>query len=164
MELPDGFGAIAPAAANDQMKATKVFLLDVREASELTQNGYVEGSVNIPTRTVLKNLDKLPAKLEALKPGLPKGVKIVIAYDRSDLISQSVRTASENLIEELIVVGVLIIGFLLHMRSALIPIITSAGGYLPYVFMGSLVFGVLCFVPLVLLSNMLVRKYREQYE
>ncbi|CAG0943972.1 partial Sulfurtransferase, partial [Anaerolineae bacterium] len=60
--LPDGFGLIAPAAASDQMKATKVFLLDMREASEITTNGYVEGAVNIPTRTLMKNLDKLPAK------------------------------------------------------------------------------------------------------
>ncbi|MBI5649907.1 MAG: hypothetical protein HZC40_05580 [Chloroflexi bacterium] len=60
--LPDGFGLIAPAAAKDQMAATKVFLLDLREASEITTNGYIEGAVNIPTRTLMKNLDKLPAK------------------------------------------------------------------------------------------------------
>lgn len=60
--LPDGFSLIAPAAAKDQMAATKVFLLDMREASEITTNGYIEGAVNIPTRTLIKNLDKLPAK------------------------------------------------------------------------------------------------------
>jgi rhodanese-related sulfurtransferase len=60
--LPDGFGLIAPAAASDQMKATKTFLLDLREVSEITTNGYIEGAVNIPTRTLMKNLDKLPAK------------------------------------------------------------------------------------------------------
>jgi len=42
------------------MKATKVFLLDVRETSEVA-TGYIEGAVNIPVRTVMKNLDKLPA-------------------------------------------------------------------------------------------------------
>ena len=51
-------------------------------------------------------------------------VKIVSVYDRSDLIHESVATATENLIEELVVVSVLLIGFLLHLRSALIPIIT----------------------------------------
>ena len=45
-------------------------------------------------------------------------------YDRSDLIRQSIATATENLAEELIVVSVLIVGFLLHIRSALIPILT----------------------------------------
>jgi rhodanese-related sulfurtransferase len=38
------------------------FLLDVREASELEANGYIKGAVNIPVRTVLQNLDKLPAQ------------------------------------------------------------------------------------------------------
>ena len=59
--IPDGYYNIAPAAANDQMKATKTFLLDMREASEITANGWVEGETNIPTRTLIKNLDKLPA-------------------------------------------------------------------------------------------------------
>jgi len=60
--LPDGFGTIAPAALKDQMAATKVFVVDVRETKEVTDNGYIEGSVNIPVRTFIKNLDKLPAK------------------------------------------------------------------------------------------------------
>jgi len=60
--LPDGFGTIAPAALKDQMAATKVFIVDVREAKEITDNGFIEGAVNIPIRTLAKNLDKLPAK------------------------------------------------------------------------------------------------------
>ena len=60
--LPDGFGTIAPAAMKDQMAATKVFVVDIREASEIATAGYVEGAVNIPIRTFMKNLDKLPAK------------------------------------------------------------------------------------------------------
>ncbi len=60
--LPDGFGGIAPAAAKDQLAAAKPFLLDVREASELTANGFIEGAVNIPIRTLTASLDKLPAK------------------------------------------------------------------------------------------------------
>ncbi len=60
--LPDGFSGIAPAAAKDQLAAAKPFLLDVREASELTANGFIEGAVNIPIRTLTANLDKLPAK------------------------------------------------------------------------------------------------------
>ena len=53
-----------------------------------------------------------------MEPSLPKGVKVVSTYDRSDLIRQSIATATENLGEELIVVSVLIVGFLLHIRSA----------------------------------------------
>lgn len=60
--LPDGFSTIAPAALKDQMATAKPFILDVREASEIAQNGFIEGSVNIPIRSLTKNLDKLPAK------------------------------------------------------------------------------------------------------
>ncbi len=60
--LPDGFGTIAPAALKDQRAATKVFIVDVREAKEIADSGFIEGAVNIPIRTLAKNLDKLPAK------------------------------------------------------------------------------------------------------
>jgi rhodanese-related sulfurtransferase len=60
--LPAGFGTVAPAALKDQIAAAKPFLLDVREASEVTKSGAIEGAVNIPIRDLLKNLDKLPAK------------------------------------------------------------------------------------------------------
>jgi rhodanese-related sulfurtransferase len=60
--LPDGFGGIAPAALKDQIAAAKPFLLDVREPKELTDNGFIEGAVNVPIRTLAQNLDKLPAK------------------------------------------------------------------------------------------------------
>ena len=42
------------------------YVLDVREASEIEKDGYIMGSVNIPTRDVLKNLDKLPALDQAI--------------------------------------------------------------------------------------------------
>jgi rhodanese-related sulfurtransferase len=60
--LPDGFGTVAPAALKDQMAATKVFVVDVREAKEVADNGFIEGAVNISIRALAKNLDKLPAK------------------------------------------------------------------------------------------------------
>ena len=58
--LPDGFNGIAPAKAKEQMDAAKPFILDVREAQELKDNGFIAGAVNIPVRSLLKNLDKLP--------------------------------------------------------------------------------------------------------
>ncbi|MBI5302491.1 MAG: hypothetical protein HY868_10160 [Chloroflexi bacterium] len=73
--LPDGFGLIQPAAMKDQMGATKVFVLDMREASEITTNGFVEGAVNIPTRTLMKNLDKLPAKNQPIIVMCGSGVR-----------------------------------------------------------------------------------------
>jgi rhodanese-related sulfurtransferase len=59
--LPDGWNTMAPAAAKDQMAATKVTLIDLRETSEITVNGKIEGSVSVPVRTLIKSLDKLPA-------------------------------------------------------------------------------------------------------
>jgi len=60
--LPDGWSTVASTALKDQMAAAKPFIVDVREAKEITDNGFIEGSVNIPIRTFAKNLDKLPAK------------------------------------------------------------------------------------------------------
>ena len=60
--LPTGYAAIKPVDLNTQLSsATAPFLLDVREAAEVKTDGFIKGSVNIPVRTVLKNLDKLPA-------------------------------------------------------------------------------------------------------
>ncbi len=69
-------------------------------------------------------IERVKVKLKEIEPSLPKGVKIITAYDRSDLIRESIATANENLAEELIVTSVLIVAFLLHIRSALIPIVT----------------------------------------
>jgi Cu(I)/Ag(I) efflux system membrane protein CusA/SilA len=93
---------------------------------ELDGRGEVVGGIVIMRfgEDAREVIARVKAKLKEVEPSLPKGVRIVTTYDRSDLIHESVQTASENLIEELIVVGVLLIGFLLHLRSALIPIIT----------------------------------------
>ncbi len=48
------------SAAKEQIAATKPFVLDVREVKEITDNGTIEGSVNIPLRLLTKSLDKLP--------------------------------------------------------------------------------------------------------
>jgi rhodanese-related sulfurtransferase len=58
--LPAGFNGVAPAALKDQMAAAKPTIIDVREASEGQTSGVIEGSVNIPIRSLAKSLDKLP--------------------------------------------------------------------------------------------------------
>ncbi|MBK8418100.1 rhodanese-like domain-containing protein [Candidatus Villigracilis saccharophilus] len=55
-----GFGTVKPAALNEELADKAPFLLDVREAAEVEKDGFIEGSVNIPVRDVLNNLDKLP--------------------------------------------------------------------------------------------------------
>ena len=57
-----GFGAVAAAKLNEEMADKAPFLLDVREAAEIEQDGFIEGAVHIPIRDLLKNLDKLPAQ------------------------------------------------------------------------------------------------------
>ena len=109
---------------------------------ELDGLGEVVGAVVIMRfgENALTVIERVKAKLKELEPSMPKGVKIVTAYDRSDLIRESIATANENLIEELVVVSVLILGFLLHLRSALLPIITLPLAvllaFIPMYFMG----------------------------
>src|SRR5260370_11305861 len=63
-------------------------------------------------------------KLAEISGSLPPGVEIVSGYDRSGLIQASINTLKRDLIEEAIIVSLVIIVFLFHFRSALIPIIT----------------------------------------
>jgi Cu(I)/Ag(I) efflux system membrane protein CusA/SilA len=63
-------------------------------------------------------------KLAEISGSLPPGVEIVSGYDRSGLIRASIGTLQRDLIEEAIIVSVVIIVFLFHFRSALIPILT----------------------------------------
>ncbi len=67
-EIPQdkGYGTVAPAALNTELAEKAPFLLDVREMSEVEKDGFIKGSVVIPTKTVLKNLDKLPAQDQAI--------------------------------------------------------------------------------------------------
>lgn len=67
---------------------------------------------------------RVKAKLKEVEGGLPEGVRVKIAYDRSDLINASINTLRESLIEEAIVVSLIILLFLFHVRSALIVLIT----------------------------------------
>lgn len=63
------------------------------------------------------------AKLAAVKNSLPAGVEVKSAYDRSGLIDASIATLRRDLIEEALVVSLVILLFLWHVRSALIPVI-----------------------------------------
>jgi Cu(I)/Ag(I) efflux system membrane protein CusA/SilA len=69
-------------------------------------------------------INRVKAKLEEIEPGLPKGVKVVTAYDRSGLILRSIDNLKHTLIEELAIVSLIILIFLWHVPSAVIPILT----------------------------------------
>jgi Cu(I)/Ag(I) efflux system membrane protein CusA/SilA len=72
----------------------------------------------------LEVIDRIKAKLEEIKPGLPPGVEIRPVYDRSGLITRAIDTLKGTLIDEGIVVALVIFLFLLHFGSSLVPIIT----------------------------------------
>ena len=78
----------------------------------------------------LKVIDLVKQKLNDLEKGLPEGVKIKTAYDRSALILRAIDTLKEKLLEEMLVVALIIIIFLLHFRSAFVAIITLPLGIL----------------------------------
>jgi Cu(I)/Ag(I) efflux system membrane protein CusA/SilA len=72
----------------------------------------------------LKVIDRVKAKLDEIQPSLPPGVKIVTTYDRSELILRSIDTLKHTLFEEISIVSLVVLLFLWHIPSALIPILT----------------------------------------
>lgn len=69
-------------------------------------------------------IERIKAKLPAIEKGLPAGVKFKVAYDRSDLIDATIATLKNAVIEEIIIVSIVLFIFLLHIRSALVVVIT----------------------------------------
>ena len=69
-------------------------------------------------------IDRVKAKIKEIEPGLPAGVRVVTAYDRSDLILRAIGHLKTTLTEEMAVVSLVILLFLWHIPSALIPIVT----------------------------------------
>ncbi len=81
-------------------------------------------------------IERVKKKLDELKPSLPEGVEIVETYNRRDLIQRSIKTLTHELILEMVVVALIIIIFLLHFPSAIIPIITlPAAVIISFIFM-----------------------------
>ncbi|MGH9452003.1 MAG: efflux RND transporter permease subunit [Terriglobia bacterium] len=80
-------------------------------------------------------INGIKKKLQSIKSSLPPGISVVSGYDRSGLIEASIHTLKRDLLEEMIVVSLVIIIFLFHFRSALIPILTIpiavVGAFLP---------------------------------
>lgn len=69
-------------------------------------------------------IKRIKSKLKDIEKGLPAGVKIKTAYDRTDLINASIATLKEALWSEILVVSLVVLVFLFHLRSAIVAIIT----------------------------------------
>jgi len=99
---------------------------------DLNGEGEVAGGVVIMRfgENALATIQAVRAKLEELKAGLPDGVEIVPVYDRGDLIERAVKSLNTSLMQELIIVSLVVILFLLHARSAFVAVITLPLGIL----------------------------------
>ena len=97
-----------------------------RGVAELDGRGEVVGGIVIARygENALGVIDRVKAKLREVESALPPGVQVVPTYDRSRLIEDSIGTLRRTLIEEAVVVSLVIIVFLFHVRSALVPIVT----------------------------------------
>ncbi|CZG14257.1 TPA: CusA/CzcA family heavy metal efflux RND transporter [Legionella pneumophila subsp. pneumophila] len=127
---------IEKIAVGTNANGTPILLRDVatvqlgsdmrRGVVDLNGQGEAVGGIVIMRfgEDVLQVIGRIKDKLKELASAIPEGIKMVTVYDRSNLIREAISTANWNLIEELVVVGLLIIVFLGHFRSALIPIIT----------------------------------------
>jgi len=135
----EDFGSV-PLAVSDS--GTPVMLRDVariqmgpemrRGVSELDGEGEAVGGIIVMRhgRNALQTIAAVKAKLASLKSSLPPGVEIVETYDRSGLILRAVRHLAEKLAEEFAVVALVCLAFLLHLRSALVAIVTLPLGVL----------------------------------
>jgi Cu(I)/Ag(I) efflux system membrane protein CusA/SilA len=103
-----------------------------RGIAEMDGTGEVVGGIALKRDGVdaLTTIGNIKAKLEALKPALPEGVTIAPVYDRSQLIDAAINTLKRTLFEESFIVALVCVVFLLHVRSALVAVITLPIGIL----------------------------------
>jgi len=97
-----------------------------RGIAELNGEGEVTGGTVVVRygQNVRDVIGRVKSKLNEVKSSLPAGVQVVPTYDRSDLIDRSIDTLRRTLIEELAIVSIVILIFLWHVPSAIIPILT----------------------------------------
>jgi len=97
-----------------------------RGIADLDGRGDVVGGIIVMRHS--ENADRViravKQKLVDLEPSLPKGVKVVTTYDRSELIESAIANLEHELIVEMIIVSLVILVFLWHIPSAIIPIVT----------------------------------------
>ena len=103
-----------------------------RGIAEMNGEGEVVGGIVVMRfgENALDVIERVQARLAELRRGLPPGAEIHVSYDRSHLIHRAIDTLTEKLIEEIIVVALICMIFLLHVRSAFVAIFTLPVGIL----------------------------------
>jgi len=111
--VPVLLGDVAEITIGPQMR---------RGIAELDGQGEVVGGIVVMRsgENALAVINRVKAKLDELRPGLPAGVEIVETYDRSGVIERAVANLKETVVKELLVVVAVCALFLLHLRSALV--------------------------------------------
>jgi Cu(I)/Ag(I) efflux system membrane protein CusA/SilA len=129
-------GDIEAIVVGSDMSGTPVLVRNVatvalgpeirRGIADLDGEGDTVGGIVVMRfgENALNVINRVKDKLEEVRPSLPKGVEIVTTYDRSELIKRSIETLKHQLIEEMIIVSFVILLFLWHFPSAIIPIMT----------------------------------------
>jgi copper/silver efflux system protein len=124
-DIPVGTHNGVPVMVSDL--GTVAFGPDIRRGvADWNGDGETVGGIVVMRfgQNALNVINGIKKKITEIKPSLPSGVEIVPAYDRSNLIHESINTLQRDLLEEAIIVSLVIIIFLFHFRSALIPILT----------------------------------------
>jgi len=97
-----------------------------RGVAELDGEGEVVSGIVIMRhgQNALDVIERVKAKIAEIEPGLPPGVKVMPVYDRSELILRSINTLKFTVMEVIFTVSLIILLFLWHLPSAIIPIVT----------------------------------------
>lgn len=97
-----------------------------RGVADLDGLGETVGGIIVMRQgeNALNVIDRVKAKIKDITPSLPEGMEIVPVYDRSDLIHRAIDTLTHELVMAMIVVSLVILLFLWHVPSALVPILT----------------------------------------
>ncbi|MBI3295544.1 MAG: efflux RND transporter permease subunit [Deltaproteobacteria bacterium] len=97
-----------------------------RGIGELNGLGDAVGGIVVMRQgeNALTVINQVKARLDEIKPSLPKGLRILPTYDRSDLITRAIDTLKHELSVEVIIVSLVILLFLWHIPSATVPILT----------------------------------------
>jgi Cu(I)/Ag(I) efflux system membrane protein CusA/SilA len=97
-----------------------------RGVADLDGEGDVPGGIVVMRHgeNARAVIDRVRERMREIQPTLPEGVEIVTTYDRSDLITRAIDTLRHELVLEMIIVSLVILFFLWHIPSAIVPIVT----------------------------------------
>jgi copper/silver efflux system protein len=133
---------IGNVAVGSTMSGTPIRVSDVatvhigpaprRGAADLNGRGEVVAGIVIMRfgSDALKTIEAVKTRIAEIQRTLPAGVRLVPVYDRSDLIHRAIGNLQRTLLEESLIVAAIAVLFLLHLRSALVAIVTLPLGIL----------------------------------